>query len=50
MSRVTTGSGEMTLSAVAKECAHTMTNQMEDAISQKKKSVNISLLCLSHQI
>lgn len=27
----------MTLSVVTKERAHTMTNQMEDAISQKKK-------------
>lgn len=54
MSRVTTGSGEMTLLMVTKECPHTMSNQIEDEISQKKKKkkkrVNISLPCLGHRV
>lgn len=37
MSRVTTGSSEMTLSMVTKEGPHTTSNQVEYAISQKKK-------------
>lgn len=42
----------MTSSVVTKECVYTMSNQMEDATSQKEKknSVNISLPCLSHQV
>lgn len=34
----------MTLSMVTKEHPHTMSNQIEDAISQKKKSV-LTFLC-----
>lgn len=35
----------MTLSMVTKERPHTMSNQIEDAISQKKKKSVLTFLC-----